>query len=110
MTLPNDPFPRSLIGVYVSLKPIVRALKAPMAVSRGDNSEGRSVTIDGTTEVTALELKTGGIGERASPPLLEPGSVLTTAFAAVRELLQPMSRWRFVLKITTKLMPSAGGH
>jgi hypothetical protein len=102
MTLPNDPFPRSLIGVYVSLKPIDRALKAQSAVSRGDTSEGRSVRIDGTTDVT------GGIGERASPPLLEP--VSTTAVAAVRELLQPMSRWCFVLKITTKRMPSAGGH
>ena len=53
LALPNEPFPRSLTGVYVSLKPMDRALKKPE--STGNASEWL-VMMEGTTGAPTLDL------------------------------------------------------
>jgi hypothetical protein len=78
LTFPKEPLPKSLIGVYVSLKPIDRALNAPNDESRDDNSSGFTM-LEGMTCASAKELNKDDMG--TSFGLQSPGgaSSLTKA-------------------------------
>ena len=67
LTFPYVPFPSNLIGVYVSLKPTLRALKAPENASIGDASTGAMQT-EGKTGTPALELNRDASAGRPWPP------------------------------------------
>jgi hypothetical protein len=55
LTLPNEPLPRSLIGVYISLKPTDRALKALAFLSESEASKSLAVAMEGTADDAVLE-------------------------------------------------------
>jgi hypothetical protein len=54
LTLPNEPLPRSLIGVYISLKPTDRALRALALLSAAAASESPAVAMSGKAKDVAL--------------------------------------------------------
>jgi hypothetical protein len=71
LTFPKEPLPKSLIGVYVSLKPIDRALNAPNDESRDDNSSGL-IMLEVMTCASATELNKDDVGRLFGLP--SPGA------------------------------------
>ena len=71
LTFPKEPLPKSLIGVYVSLKPIDRALNAPNDESRDDNSSGL-IMLEVMTCASATELNEDDMGRLFGLP--SPGA------------------------------------